>query len=169
MSPQESEREFDRFYEAVHRPLIGQAYLLTGDLQWAEDLVQETLVRAWQRWDRVGHLEDPHGWARRVLHNLAVSHMRRRAVRLRYAASEVRVSPEPSSSDVDLMSGLRKLPVNQRRALVLTAVAGLQVAEVAKEMNVREGTVRVWLSRGRAELAGVLDLTRTPRREPDAT
>src|ERR1700721_2849237 len=103
MRPQESEREFDHFYEVVHRPLVGQAYLLTGDLEWAEDLVQETLVRAWQRWDRVGQLQDPHGWARQVLHNLAVSHLRRRTVQQRHAVSEPGVLPDPSSQDLDLI------------------------------------------------------------------
>jgi RNA polymerase sigma-70 factor, ECF subfamily len=167
MSRPESEQEFDRFYESVRLPLIGQAYLLTGDLAEAEDLVQEALVRAWRRWDRVGGLEDPNGWVRRVVHNLAISHLRYRKVRLRQVVPRNERSTEPSTLDLDLSSGLRRLPLNQRRALVLSAIGGLSTAEIAKEMKAKEGTVRVWLSRGRAQLATSLDIAPTREEESD--
>jgi RNA polymerase sigma-70 factor, ECF subfamily len=167
MSRPESEQEFDRFYESVRLPLIGQVYLLIGDLQEAEDLVQEALVRAWRQWDQVARLDDPQGWTRRVVHNLAISHLRYRKVRLRQVVRRIETSPEPTALDADLLSGLRRLPLNQRRALVLTAIGGLSTAEVAEEMKAKEGTVRVWLSRGRAQLATTLDVTPIRPEESD--
>ena len=55
-----SEGQFNQFFDGARRKLVGQAYLLTGDFQEAQDLVREVLLRAWQRWDRVSTLEDPH-------------------------------------------------------------------------------------------------------------
>ena len=44
---------FDEFYQATSRRLVQYAYALTGDLGTAQDLVQETYLRAWQRWSRL--------------------------------------------------------------------------------------------------------------------
>jgi RNA polymerase sigma factor (sigma-70 family) len=153
-----SEQEFDLFYEAMRRPLLGQAFLLTGNLQEAEDIIQEALVRAWRNWRRVSQLEDSAAWTRRVVHNLAISHFRHQKALLSHASTSVDVTHELSSLDLDLVRALRRLPPNQRRALVLTAIGGLKVSQVANEMKVREGTVRVWLSRARSQLADLLDV-----------
>ena len=48
------------------------AFMLTGDLGTAQDLTQEAFLRTWVRWSRVAKYDDPLGWTRRVLYNLAV-------------------------------------------------------------------------------------------------
>lgn len=59
-----------------------------------------------------------------------------------------------------MVAALRKLPVNQQRAIVLRTIAGLSAADVAAELGTTEATVRVWLARARASLATELRLGR---------
>ena len=66
---------------------------------------------------------------------------------------------------LDVVDALRRLPSDQQRALVLHDVIGLSVAEVARELRVPEGTVRSWLSRGRAALAADLGVAQHAGRE----
>ncbi|HXY43602.1 MAG TPA: SigE family RNA polymerase sigma factor [Acidimicrobiales bacterium] len=154
------EEEFSDFFERTQRKLLAQAYLLTGDRQDAQDLVQETYLRAWRGWGRVAGMDSPEAWLRRVLYNLAVGRWRRLAVRRsRNGSFDVPLSvPGTSIGHLDVVKVLQSLPPKQRQALVLTAFVGLSTAEAAKEMRASEGTVRVWVSRARARVAEALGL-----------
>ena len=79
------EREFEDFYAAVFDRLVGQLYLVTGNLQDAEDVVQEALTRAAVRWSRLRRYRVPEAWVRRVAMNLASDRFRR--VRRRLAVT----------------------------------------------------------------------------------
>ncbi len=146
---------YEAFVRESSGPLFGQAYLLAGDRHAAQDLVQETLVRVWQHWGRVSNYDNPMAWARRVLHNLAISRWRRNRVRVVAADVEVPVSP-PDVGHLDVVEALGRLPERQRRAIVLHDVVGMSAEEVAAEMKAPPGSVRAWLSRGRASLAADL-------------
>jgi RNA polymerase sigma-70 factor (ECF subfamily) len=146
---------FDQFYMASTSPLMGMAYVLTGSVPAAQDLVQETLLRTWLRWTQISRYDDPLAWARQVLYNLAISESRREHLR-RSRMAILESTPPPSETHLMLAEILRKLPGNQARALVLHDGAGLPVREIAAEMKVPEGTVRSWLSRGRAAAAAAL-------------
>jgi RNA polymerase sigma-70 factor (ECF subfamily) len=67
-------REFAAFCEAEWPRLVGALYLSTGDRALAEDLAQETLLRAFANWRRVSRLDAPGGWVHRVSLNLLRSH-----------------------------------------------------------------------------------------------
>jgi RNA polymerase sigma-70 factor (ECF subfamily) len=156
---------FERFFDGCSRALVGQAYVLTGDRQEAQDLAQEALARVWDRWPVVSQFDDPTAWARRVLFNLAMSRLRRRRLERRRPPEAVLAAPAPSADAVDLARALRRLPVAQRKALVLREVLGLDIEEVAQEMRASEGTVRKWLHRARRTLAAELaadDVYRPP-------
>jgi RNA polymerase sigma-70 factor (ECF subfamily) len=148
--------DFDEFYRDAYARLVGQVFVLTGDLGAAQDAVQEAFVRAWSRWDRVSGYDAPEAWVRRVAMNVSVSRWRRlrRAVVTDRAGDDTVVLPDASVEVVEL---LRDLPVPQRRAVVLHHVVGLSVNEVAAELGVPAGTVMSWLSRGRARLSSSLD------------
>ncbi len=150
---------FDDFFRSAKQPLLAMAFVLTGDLSLAQDLTQEALMRTWTRWARVASFDDPHAWTRRVLYNLAMSHKRRDRVRRESLVDRARSTPAPSDSYLMLASALRSLPENQVQALVLHDGAGLSVAEVALAMKVPEGTVKSWLSRGRAAAAKSMNST----------
>jgi len=152
--------EFDRFFHESKPALFSQAYLLTGDVAEAEDLVQETFLRAWRHWRRVSRLDNPGGWARHVLDNLAIDSWRRKASRRRRSSLEpggpVGSVTADRSEQLDMVTALRRLPVRQRQALVLSAVLGFSTDEIALEMSTTPATVRSWLSRARASVADQL-------------
>ncbi|MGA3221696.1 MAG: SigE family RNA polymerase sigma factor [Acidimicrobiales bacterium] len=153
-----SEGQFNQFFDGARRKLVGQAYLLTGDFQEAQDLVQEVLLRVWQRWDRVSTLEDPHSWAQHVLHNLAVSHWRHQRLRqVPLGATGPAHGAPPGVGHLDVIAAVSALPPNQRSALVLQAVGGMSTSEIATELKTSADTVRVWLSRARAAVAFALE------------
>jgi RNA polymerase sigma-70 factor (ECF subfamily) len=148
------EEDFERFVTATREDLGALAYLYTGSTSDAHDLLQETLTRAWQHWDRLSTHPNPAAWSRTVLHHLAVSRWRRRKLERAHLADEAAAAvPAPDVGHIDLVRLLDKLPDGQRRALVLHDVLGLNVAEIAAELRVAEGTVRSRLSRARASLA----------------
>ena len=67
------ELDFDGFYAATFRRVVGQVYAMTGNLSEAEDSVQEAYARAWERWGKVRGYNDPEGWVRTVAYRIAVS------------------------------------------------------------------------------------------------
>jgi RNA polymerase sigma-70 factor (ECF subfamily) len=163
-SVDEAADSFDTFFRSSKQPLVSMAYLLTGDMQTAQDLTQEALLRTWSRWKRISKFDDPQAWTRRVLYNLAVSQSRLNKTR-RQAVVLQRSVPAPDESHLLLASALRGLPENQMRALLLHDGAGISVKDVALEMRVPEGTVKSWLSRGRSAAASVLTSSIHPAKE----
>ena len=149
---------FDAFFRRSSRQLVVLAYMLTGDQVAAQDLAQETLLRAWQRWEKVSAYEDPAAWCRRVLSNLATSEWRKSS-RRRAVLPSTLIAPEPDVEALELARALDTLPPPQRTAIVLHDAGDLSVADVARELDVPEGTVRSWLSRGRKALAAELYLS----------
>ena len=157
-------REFDAFYLDARQRVLRCVFLLTGDLGEAQDATQEAFVRAWQRWPTIGSYADPEAWVRTVACRIAVSRWRglmRRAAALRLLkAGSARVASEPSSERLDIVEALRALPAGQRAAIVLHYFAGLPIAEIARQTDVAEGTVKARLSRGRKALAELLETGR---------
>jgi RNA polymerase sigma-70 factor, ECF subfamily len=155
--------EFRRLFERTGRSLLAQAYLVTGDRQESQDLVQEAFLRAWNDWARFSTLVNQQAWLRRVLYNLAVNRWRNLAVRRSHERlSHVDAPPVPGAEHLDVMRALQSLPMKQREALVLVAIVDLTTAEAAREMRANEGTVRVWVSRARATMALLLGLDAVP-------
>src|SRR5687767_1697287 len=117
------EDRFTAFVAANSATLFRTAYLMTGDYQRAEDLLQTTLVRVYQRWARVEVMDRPVAYARKVLVNQATSWWRRRS------AHEVPVDvPEHGSWDGRLedvaehdrvWAAVLSLPPRQRAVTVL--------------------------------------------------
>ena len=153
--------EFDQLYHARYLDVVATVHALTGDLPDAQDLAQEAFCRAWQRWSRLRRYEDPAAWVRRVAVNLALSRWRRlRVARRHLLRRDGPDSVPPLEPDhVLLVTALRKLPVQQRHAVVLYHLVDLPVDQIADEMGVAVGTVKSWLHRGRAALAAQLQDT----------
>jgi RNA polymerase sigma-70 factor (ECF subfamily) len=159
---------FDAFYRGTSRRLLRYAYGLTGAATDAQDLVQEAYARAWQHWKRVATYEEPEAWLRLVVTRLATDRWRRLGVR-RAAAAAHRPPPPtgpPTEDTVLLVSALRTLPVPQRRALALHYLLDRSVADIATETGASVGTVKSWLSRGRASLAALLGTADSTQPEP---
>ncbi len=150
--------EFDAFYDATNRRVLHQMYAMTGNLADAQDCVQEAYARAWQRWKQVREANDPVAWVRTVAWRIAASNWRKagRGVRALTRLGAPDHAPPPSPDHVALVRALRQIPEKQRRAVVLHHLVGMSVDQIAAEMQVRPGTVKSWLSRGRTALAELL-------------
>jgi RNA polymerase sigma factor (sigma-70 family) len=146
---------FDEFFLDHHEQLYRAMYFVTGDRQDAEELMQDAFLRLWERWDRVGEIEDPVGYLFRV----ALNGFRMRARRAKVAAIHlvsVSSSLDPFD-DVELKEDLRRLLLRltprQRAALVLMDVYGYSSEQAGLMMGIRPTTVRVLASRGRTALS----------------
>jgi RNA polymerase sigma-70 factor, ECF subfamily len=153
-----SPEEFTDFYSASFRRIVGQLYAMTGDHAEAQDAVQEAFVRAWAHRARLDAGQgSPEAWVRATAWNIAVSRWHRaRAGRRLLRSQSPPVADAPSPDHVALIDALRRLPAEQRRAIVLYHLCDLSVAEVAAETGAPIGTVKARLARGRAALAPYL-------------
>jgi RNA polymerase sigma-70 factor, ECF subfamily len=150
--------DFAAFYASVFARLVGQLRVVTGDLQEAEDVVQEAMARASTRWARLQSYDVPEAWVRRVALNLAADRVRRGRRRLAALRRLVPPATQPAEQveDLALLQALRGLSIGQRQVLVLHYLIGMPVQEVARTLRVPTGTVKVRLSRGRQALAAQL-------------
>ena len=147
--------DFDEFYLGCRDRVVLHIAALIGDPAEALDHVQEAFVKAWTRWDRIADFDDPEAWVRRVAYHHAVSGWRR--VRRLVLRSE----PDPNvpyfdADQRELFEALAQLSAREREAVVLHHLVGYSVDEIATQLAAPSGTVKSWLSRGRAKLAAAL-------------
>ena len=160
--------EFEDYVAARGRALERYAFVLTGDAQRAQDLVQTALVKAYRRWGRVGRTEHPDAYVRRIVTTSYLDWRRRRGSREEPHAEP----PEPGGQVPDhadrvaardeLRTALATLTPQQRAVLVLRHYEGYDDAAIAGVLGCSEGTVRSHASRGAQRLRAVLVPTRTP-------
>lgn len=153
----EPPEELTAFCRAEFPRLVGIVGLYLGDRDTAEELAQETLLRAASRWSRVSRLDSPTGWTYRVAINLARSHARRRRTarlaRPTLIASERFKREDPDTPDrLAVRDAVARLPERQRVALVLRWFADLDVPEVSRIMDCSEDAVRSLTKRALAAL-----------------
>jgi RNA polymerase sigma-70 factor (ECF subfamily) len=146
--------DFDDFYATHFRGITVQVYAYFGNMSDAQDVTQEAFCRAFSRWAKIAGYDDPVAWVRRVAWNLATSKWRRMRTAMNFARKHREEhAPEPSPDHVALTAALKTLPERQRRAIVMHYLADLSVADIARQENVAEGTVKSWLHRARLALA----------------
>ena len=156
--------EFAGFYAASFQRLVGQLYAMIGDQSEAQDVVQEAFVRAWARRGKIDRNGAPEAWVRVTAWRIAASRWRRSrdGTRLESLAARPESVAGPTPDRVAFSDALRKVPAEQRRALVLYHLCDLSVDQIAAETGARAGTVKARLARGRAALAPYLSETPTP-------
>ena len=164
---QSDEDHFAAFVAANSATLFRTAYLMTGDYQRAEDLLQTTLVRVYQRWTRVEEMERPVAYTRKVLVNQATSWWRRRSshelpVLLRDDRSwDGRVDDVAEHERV--WAAVLSLPPRQRAVTVLKFYEDLSEAEIAATLDMAPGTVK---SHGHAAARRLAVLLEEPADRP---
>jgi RNA polymerase sigma factor (sigma-70 family) len=147
---------FEDFFRLEYPAMVALAAAVSRAPAMAEDLVQEAMLRARRHWDRVGGLDKPGTWVRRVTINLALNSRRglAREARTRLAWWEHRGHAEQSQSlDPDLLEALHTLSPRQRAAVALHYLEDRSTAEIADLLGCSESTARVHLHRGRHALA----------------
>lgn len=152
-----SEDDFDAWVAPHLRVLSALAVHEVGT-DAAEDVVQETLLRAWQRRETY---DAARGSARAWLVGVLLDRCRRHRVRFRpFARTMPGDSPAPTSdamNRLDVEHAVRQLPARQRHVVVLHYLADLPVAEVAGLLRVTEGAVKAQLHDARAKLRLLLE------------
>ena len=142
------DEEFGAFARNCATPLHQSAYFLCGDWHLAHDLVQDTLVKAYQHWSRVRRADSPDSYVRAILLNEARSRWRRRERTVpvaRFPDGREPVTPDQTdeiTSRAALLQALLALPLRQRATVILRYVEGMSERETAAALGCSEGTVK---------------------------
>jgi RNA polymerase sigma-70 factor, ECF subfamily len=138
------------------------AVSLCGDKDRADDLVQETLFKAWNHLDSFREGTNLKAWLFTILRNTYFSERRKRKREVEdadgsYAANLATPPEQPGHMDMqDFLSALSRLPDDQREALVLIGAAGFSYEEAAEISNCAVGTIKSRVNRARNRLGELL-------------
>ena len=150
------------------------ARVLTGDATRADDLVQETLARGWEKRRLWAAGTDLRAWLFTIMHNVFVN---QRALAVRDAQNvsldgdgeggaawqvPVRAAQQAHVELQEVLRELGRLPAEQREVLVLAAVEEMRYEEIAAVLSIPVGTVMSRLSRARAKLRRSLSSENEP-------
>jgi RNA polymerase sigma factor (sigma-70 family) len=138
------------------------ARALSGNRDDADDLVQDTLERAWSRASLWRSVADMRAWLFGIMHNLHVDTLRRgRLAMVAIDEDTPESAVAPTQGDrlavLDLQAALARLAPEQREVMLLVALEDMAYADVARTLGIPVGTVMSRLSRGRERLRGLLD------------
>ena len=159
--PDATRADFESWMAARQGRLLRTAYLLTGDVHTAEDLVQTALAKLYLAWDRVSGAASIDAYARKILVNEHTSPWRRlwrhREVVTDTSDHEVPVAAEEYDGvRAALWEAVRALPERQRAVVVLRYYEQLSERETAEALGVSVGTVKSQASRALDTLRGHL-------------
>jgi RNA polymerase sigma-70 factor (sigma-E family) len=154
--PAVDDLEFRDYVTTRGRALLRAAYLLTGNLADAEDLLQAALAKTYLAWDRIEDRGALDGYVRRAMVNTHISWWRRRRVQ-EFPTDELpdrAVADHAGDSDLQetLRRAIDRLPHRMRTAVVLRYYEDMTEAEVAERLGVSLGTVKSTVSRAVAKL-----------------
>jgi RNA polymerase sigma-70 factor (sigma-E family) len=157
------DEEFREFMRDRASLLHQSAYLLCGDWHLAHDLVQDTLVKAYQHWPRVRQADSPDAYVRGILLNEARTRWRRRDRAMpvsRFPEGREPVAPD-ATDDIarraGLLQALLALPLRQRATIILRYLEGMSERETAAVLGCSEGTVKSQSARALGTLRSFLD------------
>jgi RNA polymerase sigma-70 factor (sigma-E family) len=148
--------DFREFVVSRGRALLRSAFLLTGNLADAEDLLQSALAKTYQAWDRIEDRRALDGYVRRAMANTHISWWRRRRLD-EFPTDEIPDLPVADTSGNTelhdtLLRAIDRLPQRMRTAVVLRFFEDMTEAEVAEVLGVSQGTVKSTVSRAVAKL-----------------
>jgi RNA polymerase sigma-70 factor (sigma-E family) len=157
---EDAERAYVAYVEERAVRLRRTAYRLCGGWHTAEDLVQETFIRLYARWDRLTGVEALDAYVRQILFRIYLEQTRRSWFRRVAPTDRMPDRPAPAGADVgdrlDLLAALDQLPPRQRAAVVLRFYEGLDVAATAAVLRCSAGTVKSQTSAAMAKLRDLL-------------
>lgn len=152
----ELEREYVEYVTARMGRMRRVAYLLCGDVDRADDIVQTTVERLYTRWRRVRGADNIDAYVHTVLVRTFLAEKRRPWSRVRLVDEPLELIPgvaaQPPDERLTVRAALRALPRRQQAVLVLRFLCDLPVAEVAEILGCAQGTVKSQTSDGLAAL-----------------
>lgn len=155
MASQDDSRQLQACLPGLRR----YARALAGALH-ADDLVQDTVERAWRKLNQRGGEMRP--WLFSIMHNLHVDQLRRPGLALQELDDDALVpapehTPGQSIAIGEMDAALARLPLGQREVILLVALEQMPYEQVAATLGIPVGTVMSRLSRGRERLRELLD------------
>jgi RNA polymerase sigma factor (sigma-70 family) len=147
--------EFEEFFREEYPGLARALVLLALDRQEAEELAQEAMARAYERWDRVRTMASPGGYVYRTAVNLNRRRLRHLAVRARRLfALGRRASDDVAAPGVslELAEAIESLSVGQRQAFLLVEWVGMSSEEAGRILRIAPASVRSRVHRAKETL-----------------
>jgi len=169
-----SDPEFKKQLAAVIPHLRAFGRSLSGSRDLADDLVQETLLKAWAARKRFQAGTNMRAWTFIILRNLYLSQMRRARFKGEWddlVADRLLAAPASQDRHVelnDMQRALMHLPAPQREALILVGAGGFAYEEAAEICQVAVGTIKSRVARGRVALETILSEGQLPSRREQA-
>lgn len=133
-------------FRARREPMARLAYVLTGNSQVSDEIVQDAFLKMHSNWE---HISNPVGYLRTAVINGCHSYHRRVAVERRAPIARQRVAVSVTD---EVSDALAKLSYDHRAVLALRYFCDLDDFEIADILNIRPGTVRSRIHRGLAQL-----------------
>ena len=146
---------FEEFYAANFKRVFSALCLVTGNRHEAEEIAQDSFVRVYERWEKVGALDDPAAYLFRVSMNVFRNRYRRVSLGLRRAlflaptTTDDLAAVETHDEVVRLLRGLDR---NQRAAVLLTAILDYSAEDAGRMLGIRASSVRSLTARARAQM-----------------
>lgn len=165
-SDMDKQRKYESLVRGYHRDLYRYAYWLSKDKAIAEDLVQETCLRAWKSLDSLQDEKAAKSWLITILRRENARRFERKQfelVDIDDYGNDAKVSDDPHHQQEWLQAQIMKLDVEYREPLFLQVVGGFSGEEIGDILELNKNTVMTRLFRARNQLKEMLDSQDTQR------
>lgn len=151
-----SERDFDVLVRENSSAVRRYAFYLVKDSWFAEDVMQETFLRAWKYWPTFRGESTAQAWLIRICRNVAFDFIASRKD-TRLERPQQIIAPDNRIVSAESIEALLRVPLVNREVVFLVDVCDYDYASVARILDCPIGTVRSRLARGRKQLAKFFD------------
>jgi RNA polymerase sigma factor (sigma-70 family) len=163
---------FEDVYLQFHRLIYHIAYKLTKDAHLSEDIVQETFMKAYRKWDTLIDFRKIQSWLSSIANRTAIDFIRKESKRREDLVDDQEAYDSPFianstgmvESEVDfhlleeeIEEGIGMLPAKQQEVLRLKAIQGLSDKEIAQKLDLNPATVKTRYHRARKQLNVLLN------------
>ncbi|MCC5518187.1 sigma-70 family RNA polymerase sigma factor [Vibrio splendidus] len=165
-SDMDKQRKYEALVRAYHRDLFRYAYWLCKDKSIAEDLVQETCLRAWKSLDSLQDEKAAKSWLITILRRENARRFERKQfdlVDIDDHGNDASVSDDPHHQHLWLQAQIMKLEIDYRDPLFLQVIGGFSGDEIADILDLNKNTVMTRLFRARNQLKEMLDTEEAER------
>jgi len=152
---------FEAFFQREFAPVALVAGATCGDIARGEDIAQEALAKALQRWEELSLYDRPGAWVRRIAINMALNVKRQkrseaRALRL-VGEPDVAAGPAERRGDPAVWHAIDALPPRQRAVVVMFYIDDASVSQIAEILEIAVSTATSHLHQARSSLAATLE------------